>query len=163
MGPVGRGWGDTTRKERSLRGALKDKRQSAKYEGSRKYVLCRRDTTCQRRGLASRSQARVMWSGGELAAPQPQGLCVFSTQGWPDSPFPPQGAPRPFWTSQAWISLRQAPPTQLCPPALATRPARSSPAPRFPYLMMSSCLWVRKGLGPGPEAQLQVRGDTPGT
>lgn len=143
--------GGTTRKQQSLRGALKDERQSANYKGSRKYVLCRRDTTCQRRGLASRSQARVMWPGGELAAPQPQGLCMSSARGWPDSPSPPQGAPRPFWTSQAWISLRQAPPTQLCPPALATRPARSSPAPRCPCLMMSSCLWVRKGLGPGLE------------
>ena len=84
--------GGTAQKQWSLRRALKDERQSANYEGSRKYVLCRRDTTCQRRGLASRSQARVMWPGGELAAPRPQGLCMSSTQGWPDSPSPPQGA-----------------------------------------------------------------------
>lgn len=106
---------------------------------------------CQRRGLESRSQARAVWPGGGAGCSPTPTLCVSSAQGWPDSPFPPQGAPRPFWTSQAWIFLRQAPPTQPCPPALVTRPARSSPAPQFPCLMMSSCLWVRKGLGLGPE------------
>lgn len=85
---------------------------------------------------------------GKLAAPRPQGLGVASAQGWPDSPFPPQGAPRPCWTSQVWISLRWAPLTQPRPPALVTRPAWSSPAPQLPYLTMSSCLWVRKGRGP---------------
>lgn len=72
---------------------------------------------------------------------------MTSTQDLPDSSFQPQGAPRPSWTSQAWISLLPAPPTQPCPPTLVTRPALSSPAPRFPCLMMSSCLWVRKGAG----------------
>lgn len=74
----------------------------------------------------------------------------------PDCPPPracltllsPQGAPRPCWTSPAWISLLRAPPTQACPPALLTQPAPSSLAPQFPCLMMSSCLWVRKGWGP---------------
>nr|KAF6373725.1 golgi associated, gamma adaptin ear containing, ARF binding protein 1 [Pipistrellus kuhlii] len=57
-------------------------------------------------------------------------------------PAPSLGAPRPCWTSQAWISLLQAPPTQPCPPALSPRPAPSSPAPPSPCLTMSSCLWA---------------------
>lgn len=95
---------------------------------------------------------RVVKYGGQFAAPQPamdsESLSVLP-QDLPDSPFPPQGAPRPCWTSQAWISILRAPPTQPCPPALVTRPALSNPAPPYPCLMMSSCLWVRKG--PGPE------------
>ncbi|DAA29123.1 TPA: ADP-ribosylation factor-binding protein GGA1 [Bos taurus] len=58
----------------------------------------------------------------------------------------------------AWISLRQAPPTQLCPPALATRPARSSPAPQCPCLMMSSCLWA--SATPHPSLAWMVLGGT---
>nr|KAF6495002.1 golgi associated, gamma adaptin ear containing, ARF binding protein 1 [Rousettus aegyptiacus] len=50
-------------------------------------------------------------------------------------------APRPCWTSQAWISLPQEP-IQPRPPALVTRPAPSSPASPFPCLTMSSCLWA---------------------
>lgn len=97
--------------------------------------------------------------GGQFAVPQPpmnsESLSVLP-QDLPDSPFPSQGAPRPCWTSQAWISLLRAPPTQPCPPALVTRPALSNPAPPYPCLMMSSCLWVRKG--PGPEWGVRLRG-----
>lgn len=107
--------------------------------------------------VAKEGEQRTLKAGGILCCPStptdsepecpPTGLA--------DSPFPPQGAPRPCWTSQAWIFLLRAPPTWPCPPTLVIRPALSSPAPLYPCLMMSSCLWVRKKLDPGRgEAQL---------
>lgn len=58
--------------------------------------------------------------------------------------LPIQGALQPCWTSRASI-FPPAPRTQLCPPALADRPAPSHSAPLSPCLTTSSCPWVRKG------------------
>lgn len=95
-----------------------------------------------------RQEAGDKASGLGAAPPQPVGSKrhVY-TQDLPASSFPPQGAPQPCWISQAWISRLRPPPTQPCPPALASRPAPSSPVPQFPCLTTSSCLWVRKGPG----------------
>lgn len=161
-GPVGEQWGWTLpRKQPRVSEASKDGRQFAKWrEGANRFWT--EGTPCARerawwqisgagqpgQGGGKKQEGCERWGGrgGQQAGlqeperpPRRTGLTLLSSQ----------GAPRPCWTSQAWISLPRAPPTQSCPPAPVTRPAPSSLAPPFPCLTMSSCLWVRRG--PGPE------------